>query len=169
MRWSETSPSRSAAKQRQPCGLQHHHLQGPEAAGRGSMRLRSRLRPSPETTTQPSAAAGSKPVQHSQRHGAGRAPRHWPVGCRNPGILRIEGCEPRGLGRERGKNLLRLDQQTTRNGMPKNQRQATSTAVSEGRAKTQPIWPTSDWVPRSGAEPVHLTTRLTACLAPRSP
>src|ERR1035441_1016622 len=39
-------------------------------------------------------------------------------------------------------------QHTASSGAPTSQRHATSRAVSEGCVKTQPIWPTADWVPR---------------------
>src|SRR6185312_10268090 len=45
-------------------------------------------------------------------------------------------------------------------GAPTTQRHATSSAVSEGRRNTQPIWPTMDWVPRTGRVIILLDDKI---------
>src|SRR5215469_2364243 len=45
-------------------------------------------------------------------------------------------------------------------GAPTSQRQRTSSAVSEGCARTQPIWWTMDWVPRTGVRAMLLDDKV---------
>src|SRR5215472_11153785 len=45
-------------------------------------------------------------------------------------------------------------------GAPTSHRQRTSSAVSEGRARTQPIWWTMDWVPRTGVRAMLLDDKV---------
>ena len=49
-------------------------------------------------------------------------------------------------------------QQTRSRGIPKSQRQATSRTVSDGLRKAQPMKPTSDCVPRKGADGARAVT-----------
>ena len=134
------------------------------------MRLSTRLRPRPETTTHTSAAIGAS-------HRSSFATK-WLVVATNPspscaaaihGFCASISDRPEAFKRQAQQewNASRA-QQTSRNGTPKTQRHATSSAVIDGRRNTQPIWSTSVCVPRTGAAlgvaivANYFTTRFTA-------
>src|ERR1035441_4037976 len=105
----------------------------------GSMRFRTALRPSPETTTQASAASGTNECSTEAKCGWYSAQAWESCTAATQGFWGLIAFSPVDSSGRAARICFVCIQQAPRSGIPKTQRQATSIRVSEGRANTQPI------------------------------